>query len=71
MHVQINHKVNSNPTVCSDYCENMSESITPNISGQNNISIIYNTNILRLNVKKNFENESSVINYIKQLYSKR
>ncbi|VTZ66506.1 protein kinase, putative [Plasmodium chabaudi chabaudi] len=71
MHVQINHKINTSPIVNPDHCENASENIIQNIPGQNNISIIYSTHILRLNIKKNFENELSVINYTKQLYSKR
>ncbi|KEG03063.1 serine/threonine protein kinase [Plasmodium vinckei vinckei] len=71
MHVQINHKINTNPIVTSDHCENVSENVEKNITGINNMSIIYSTHILRLNIKKNFENELSVINYTKQLYSKR
>ncbi|KJP86160.1 serine/threonine protein kinase [Plasmodium fragile] len=71
IHVQITQKVNSNTSLNIEDYEGSAETITSNIVGEENVNIMYSTHIIRLNIKKNFENESSLINYIKQFYAKR
>ncbi|CAA9989212.1 protein kinase, putative [Plasmodium knowlesi strain H] len=71
IHVQIIQKVNSNTFLNIEDYERSPETITSNIIVEEKVNIMYSTHIIRLNIKKNFENESSLINYIKQFYTKR
>ncbi|CRH03868.1 protein kinase, putative [Plasmodium relictum] len=72
IHVQINQKMNSNPSLNIIDYENSTENPSSNIiNNEENLNIVYNTHMIRVNIKKNFENESSLINYIKQFYSKK
>eukprot|EP00366_Plasmodium_knowlesi_P000127 XP_002257624.1 [Plasmodium knowlesi strain H] len=71
IHAQIIQKVNSNTFLNIEDYERLPETITSNIIVEEKVNIMYSTHIIRLNIKKNFENESSLINYIKQFYTKR
>ncbi|GAW82950.1 protein kinase [Plasmodium gonderi] len=71
IHVQITQKMSSNISLNIEDYEGPTEISSSNITGEENLNIIYSTHLIRLNVKKNFENESSLINYIKQFYAKR
>ncbi|SCP06145.1 protein kinase, putative [Plasmodium ovale] len=71
IHVQISQKMNSSSSLYIEEYEGSTENITSTVLGEENVNILYSTHIIRMNIKKNFEHEASLINYIKQFYARR